>query len=33
MVAFDGAEVCELVGSFLLNEISKAYDKNNIGHI
>ena len=31
MGAFDGAEVCELVDSSLLNEISKAYDKNDIG--
>ena len=31
MGAFDGAEVCELVGSFLLNEISKTYAKNDIG--
>ena len=31
MGAFYGAEVCKLVGSFLLNEISKAYDKNDIG--
>ena len=31
MGAYDGAEVCELVGCFILAEISKKYDKNNIG--
>lgn len=31
MGAYDGAEVCELVGLFLLNEISKNYNKNNVG--
>ena len=31
MGAFDGAEVCELVGTFLLNKISQKYNKNNIG--
>ena len=31
MRAYDGAEVCEHVGTFLLNKISEKYDKNNIG--
>ena len=31
MGAYDGAEVCELVGIFMLNKISEKYDKNNIG--
>ena len=31
MGAFDGAEVCELVGNFLLYEISKKYDQQNVG--
>ena len=31
MGAYDGAEVCELVGTFLLDKISVKYDKNNIG--
>ena len=26
-----GAEVCELVGTFLLNKLSLRYNKNNIG--
>ena len=29
MGAFDGAEVCELVGTFLLNKISQKYNKNS----
>ena len=28
---YDGAEVCELVGTFLLDKISVKYDKNNTG--
>ena len=28
---YDDAEVCELVGTFLLNKIRKKYDKNSIG--
>ena len=28
---YDGAEVCELVGTFLLDKISVKYDKNSIG--
>ena len=31
MGAYDGAEVCELVGTFLLDKISEKYDKSNIG--
>ena len=31
MGAYDGAEVWELVGSFMLNKINEKYDKNNIG--
>ena len=31
MGAYDGAEVCELVGIFILNKISEKYDKNDIG--
>ena len=31
MRAYDGAEVCELVGTFLLHKISEKYDKNSIG--
>ena len=27
---YDGAEVCELVGTFLLDKISEKYEKNNI---
>ena len=30
MVAYDGRELCELVGTFLLDKISVKYDKNNI---
>ena len=29
--AYDGAEVCELVGTFLLDKISVKYEKNSIG--
>ena len=31
MEAYDGVEVCELVGNYLLYELSKLYEKNNIG--
>ena len=31
MGSYDGAEVCELVGAFLLNEISRIMDKKDIG--
>ena len=31
MGSFDGAEICELVGIFILNTLAEKYDKNNIG--
>ena len=31
MGAYDSAEVCELVGTFLLDKISEKYEKNSIG--
>ena len=31
MGAFDEAEVCELVGTYMLNVLSKKYNKNNFG--
>ena len=31
MGAYDGAEVCEFVGTYLLDKISVKYDKNSIG--
>ena len=31
MGSYDGAEVCELAGLFKLNELSKKFDKENIG--
>ena len=31
MGAYDGAEVCELIGIFLLNLLGRQYDPNNIG--
>ena len=31
MGAYDGAEVCELVGPFLLYKLSPKYNKNKIG--
>ena len=31
MGSFDGAEVCELIGLFLLNILSEKYGKNNVG--
>ena len=31
MGIFDGAEVCELIGLFLLNNLSEKYGKNNVG--
>ena len=31
MGAFDGAEVCEAVGNFLLCQLSKNYNKKGIG--
>ena len=30
MVAFDGAEVCELVGNFLLHKLSEKYERKNL---
>ena len=31
MGAYDGAEVCELVGTFLLDKVSEKYEKSSIG--
>ena len=31
MSAYDGVEVCELVGIFILYQLSPKYKKNNIG--
>ena len=31
MGGYDGAEVCELVGIFILHQLSRVYNKNNIG--
>ena len=31
MGAYDGAEVCELVGTYMLNVLSKKYNKNDFG--
>ena len=31
MGAYNGAEVCKLVGTFLLYKLSLKYNKNNIG--
>ena len=31
MVCYDGAETCELVGSFILNQLGSVIDKNDIG--
>ena len=31
MGAYDGAEVCELVGIFILHQLSRVYNKNNTG--
>ena len=31
MGTYNGAEVCEFVGTFLLDEIIVKYDKNSIG--
>ena len=31
MGAYDGAEVCELVGTFILHQIASKYDRKNIG--
>ena len=31
MGSYDGAEVCELVGLFILNDLCNEYGKDNIG--
>ena len=31
MGAYDGAEVCEIVGLFLLNNLANQFDKNSVG--
>ena len=31
MGAYDGAEVCELVGTYMLNVLSRKYNKNDFG--
>ena len=31
MGAYDGAEVCELMGTYMLNVLSKKYSKNDVG--
>ena len=31
VVAYNGAEVCQLVGLFLLNSLANKFDKNNVG--
>ena len=31
MGSFDGAEVCELVGLYILNDLAKKYRKEDIG--
>jgi hypothetical protein len=31
MGSFDGAEICELVGLFILNHLGKRFGKENIG--
>ena len=31
MGAYDGAEVCELVGTYILHQIGSKYDKKNVG--
>lgn len=31
MGSFDGAEICELVGLYMLNKLSSVIDKNNVG--
>ena len=31
MGSYDGAEMCELAGLFMLNELSKKFDKDSIG--
>ena len=31
MGCFDGAKICEIVGSFILNQLGSVMDKNDIG--
>ena len=31
MRAYDGAEICEIVGLFLLNNLANRFDKNSVG--
>ena len=31
MGSYDGAEICELVGLFILNQLSEKFGKNNVG--
>ena len=31
MGSYDGAEVCELVGAYILNALATKYDKEQIG--
>ena len=31
MGCFDGAEVCELVGSYILSKLNSIFDKKNVG--
>ena len=31
MGSYDGAEICELVGLFILNHLGKSFGKENIG--
>ena len=31
MGSYDGAEICELVGLFILNNLGKSFGKENIG--
>ncbi len=31
MGSYDGAEICELVGTFLLSKLSEKFGKENIG--
>ena len=31
MGSYDGAEICELVGPFILNHLGKSFGKENIG--
>ena len=33
LCAYDGAEVCELIGTFLLNFLGRQYNKKTLAHI